>query len=243
MELSSLPDELMAKVFDWATLSDIADSKSRKRSYGAIQTVALVSKRSYRVVTPFLYEEIRLSHPHLCCRCRVPPIHKARKLHRVLQHDPALRPMCVSLYLDIDDSEENHNDDFTIYFDLIEWLTNLRSLVIVGGFSSKSPQRIRQKTLLLIHRAQQLRKLRDLRVEGNMWDEEGGISLAEAVKNINSQSLETLEVSASGLSSPSTITEMSEVRTELQAEAKPNQIERTGTNVLFRKRDLHHSRL
>lgn len=240
MELLSLPEELIAQIFDWATLSDPADSKARKRSYGAIQTLALVNRWSYRIVTPFLYEEIRLSTPHLCSRCRISPIHKARKLHRLLQQDPTLRPICTSLYLDIDDSKNDPNEEFNMYFDFIKWLTNLRSLVIVGGFGSNTAYRIRHKTLLLINRAQTLPKLRDLRLEGSMWDEEGGISLAEAVENISSQSLETLEVSASGLSDPGTIEEMSEVRTKPPVETEPTR-EGKDANICFRKNDLHHS--
>jgi hypothetical protein len=47
-----------------------------------------------------------------------------------------------------------------------------------------------------------------LQIEGDMWDETGGISLAETVKYINCSSLETLEVSAAGLSDISSLSEM-----------------------------------
>ncbi|KAJ5672376.1 hypothetical protein N7507_001503 [Penicillium longicatenatum] len=205
-----LPDELLASILDWATLSDsTAQIRPRKRDYGTIRSLALVSHRFHRVVSPFLYEEIRFIHPHLCERCTVPPMEKVRKLHRLLLRNPSLRSLCLSLYIDIDDdSGEVNEEDFQVVNDLISWFTRLRSLVLTGGFYSKAPDEVREHTLSLIQSTQNLGQLRNLQIEGDMWDETGGISLAETVKYINCSSLETLEVSAAGLSNTSSLSEM-----------------------------------
>ncbi|KAJ5083800.1 hypothetical protein N7456_013227 [Penicillium angulare] len=207
--LAQLPDELLAEILNWATLTgDAAQLRPRKRDYDAIQSLSRVSQRFHRVVTPFLYEEIRFAHPTLCQRCMVPPMAKARKLHRLLQLNPALRPLCVSLYIDIDDSGANTEENFQILDDMVSWFTRLRSLVVVGGFFSKGPERVRERTLSLIHRTKSLKQLKEFKIEGNMWDEIGGVSLAETVKYANSDTLQTLEISAAGLSKPSAISEM-----------------------------------
>ncbi|KAJ5947035.1 hypothetical protein N7466_000050 [Penicillium verhagenii] len=134
---------------------------------------------------------------------------KIGKLHRLLQHNPYLRGLCLSLYIDIDDDSARVNEEeFEIMNDLISWFTRLRTLVLVGGFYSKAPAEVREHTLSLIRNFQKLGQLRHLQIEGDMWDETGGISLAETVKCINSSSLETLEVSAAGLSNSSALSEM-----------------------------------
>lgn len=139
----------------------------------------------------------------------MPPMEKVRKLHRLLLHNPSLRLLCLSLYIDIDDdSVEVNEEDFQVVNDLISWFTRLRSLVLMGGFYSKAPEKVREYTLSLIQNTQNLGQLRNLQIEGDMWDETGGISLAETVKYINSTSLETLEVSAAGLSDTSSLSEM-----------------------------------
>ncbi|KAJ5647590.1 hypothetical protein N7490_003962 [Penicillium lividum] len=103
---------------------------------------------------------------------------------------------------------EINEEDFQVVNDLICWFTRLRSLVLVGGFYSKAPEKIREHTLSLIHRTGNLGQLQSLKIEGDMWDETGGISLAETVKYVNSSSLETLEISGTGLSDTAIIPEM-----------------------------------
>ncbi|KAJ5948450.1 hypothetical protein N7454_001757 [Penicillium verhagenii] len=212
MQVTMLPDELLANILDWTTLNDkTAQTKPRIRDYCVIKSLCLVSRRFHRVVLPFLFEEIKLIHPHLCesCTASSSPMKKIRKLHRLLQDNPYLRGLCLSLYIDIDDDSARVNEEeFEVMNDLISLFTRLRTLVFAGGFYSKAPAEVRDRTLSLIRNSQKLRQLRHLQIEGDMWDETGGISLAETVKCINSSSLETLEVSAAGLSDTSALSEM-----------------------------------
>lgn len=209
--MKMLPDELLAEILDCATLKKQAhcsEAHHQIRDYETIRSLALVCRRFRRIVTPLLFESIRFTQSRLPERTMVPPSGRVRKLHQVLQSNPALRSLCQALHVEIDDTAQIDVEDFDIANDFVSWFSNLRDLVIVGGFYSSTSDTVRDNTLALVRRTQELIKVRQLNIEGNMWYETGGISLAEVVRNTNDSSLKTLEVTAAGLSDPSTISEM-----------------------------------
>lgn len=216
-----LPDELIASILDWATLKQHAHCSQalhQKRDYETILSLTLVSARFRRIATPLLFEEIRFTDSRLPGRSMVPPSEPVKKMHQLFKDNPSLRPLCQSMYVEIDDTADIKENDFIIANDFVSWFKNLRNLVIVGGFYSSTPDIVRTSMLSLIGRTQDLTRVKSFNIEGNMWYETGGISLSEVVKHIDVSSLKTLEVTAAGMSDLSTISEMltPEVRSSLQ---------------------------
>lgn len=216
-----LPDELIASILDWATLKQHAHCSQalhQRRDYETILALTLVSPRFRRIVTPLLFEEIRFTDPRLPGRSMVPPSEPVKKMHQLFKDNPSLRPLCQSMYVEIDDTADIKESDFIIANDFVSWFKNLRNLVIVGGFYSSTPDIVRTSMLSLIGRTQELTRVKSFNIEGNMWYETGGISLSEVVKHADVSSLKTLEVTAAGMSDLSTISEMltPEVRSSLQ---------------------------
>ncbi|KAJ5736712.1 uncharacterized protein N7483_001837 [Penicillium malachiteum] len=212
MSISLLPEELLVMIFDFATLNDRVDLSTPKRDNATLRSLGLVSNRFHRIVQPLLFEEISFIYSG-DQQSQVSPIERTRQLHALLKHDHEckLRDICLAFYVDIDDYGQDNQSDYQIVLDLLSWFTRLRSLVIVGGFFLNAPDSVRALTLETINRAKDLGQLRTLNLEGHMWDGRGGITLAEVMKSVDSQSLDTLEVTTIGLSDLPAIQEMVDI--------------------------------
>ncbi|KAJ5709913.1 hypothetical protein N7493_009505 [Penicillium malachiteum] len=205
----SLPEELLVMIFDFATLNDRVDLSTPKRDNATLRSLDVVSHQFHRMIQPLLFEEISFTYFGEQ-RSRVPPIERARQVHELLKHDheSKMRRLCVAFYVDIDDYGQENQSDYQIVLDLLSWFTSLRSLAIVGGFFLNAPDSVRAHTLEIINHIKDLGQLRALNLEGHIWDERGGITLAEVMKSVDSQSLDTLEVSTIGRSGVPDIEEM-----------------------------------
>ncbi|KAJ5215030.1 F-box domain protein [Penicillium chermesinum] len=208
----NIPDEILVAILDFATLNKnrpCPDACHQKRDYESARTLTLVSKRFRRIATPLMFEEIRFESHRPSMRFMVPPSRAVQKLHQLLQANPSLRPLCHTLRAEIDDTAHVVEEDFQIINDFISWFSNLRDLTLVGGFYSSTSDVVRDNALALVGRTRELTKVKNLHVEGSMWYyETGGITLAEAANHINVSSLKGLEITAAGLSDPSTISDM-----------------------------------
>ncbi|KAJ6020846.1 hypothetical protein N7540_006350 [Penicillium herquei] len=212
MSLTVFPEEILLMIFDFATLKDRVDHNTPKRDIATLRSLELVSKQFHRMVQAFIFEEISFIYAE-DQQSRVRPIERARQLHELLKHEhnSHMRNLCLEFYLDIDDYGQGNQSDYQTVLDLLSWFVRLRSLVIVGGFFLNAPDSVRSLTLDIINHAKNLGHLKTLNLEGHLWDENGGITLAEVMRSVESQSLDTLEVSTIGLSDPPDIEEMVDI--------------------------------
>lgn len=138
----------------------------------------------------------------------IPPCRRALALHKVLQDNPPLRSKCLSLEIIIDDKADTTDQDFQVANDLVSWTTRTRSLRFYGGFHEEASERQRANALALIRGASRsMTNLKEFLIDGND-DTYRGLSLAEAMENINFPSLEILAMTANGPSEPAHLSRM-----------------------------------
>lgn len=179
-----LPDELLASILKYAGYNIYGDLRLGS-PYVYTKPLTLVCRRFQRIVLPMLWEEL------LFRNTAVPPTPRVKHLHYILQKNPALRPFCRSLTMDIDDSHFATVEDFAIVNDLVSWLTRLRKLEIFGGFEPGYRGRARLNTLALLRRVgENLKELEHLKIAFPT----GILFLREVMASVNSSSLKRLEI-------------------------------------------------
>ncbi|KAJ5832737.1 F-box domain protein [Penicillium riverlandense] len=211
---STLPDELVTQILNWSTFDKY---RFPSRAFCVIISLALVCRRFHRIVTPFLFEDIGCSKVD---HTIVPPCEQILQLHRVLKYNPQLRSKCFYLCIEIDHHAITTNEDFAVARDLVSWLTNVRTLLLVGGFErwravgprrgALAPKRRhRQNVLNLIrHASQSMPALKDFQIIDVSDADIPGITLAEAMDYIEFPSLEELNLHINGRSDSARISKI-----------------------------------
>jgi hypothetical protein len=186
----TLPDEILLTIVEVATSRDNTDSSFwrcdcvNRVDYKAAERLARTCHRLNRLATPILYRTIDLGSVNI-----LRPNKAVKSLHRTLHQNPSLSQYCRAISIHASDITDAR--DFSIVFDFVSWLTQVRCFEIHGGFDPRYTKTHTTQTWDLIRKMVQcMREIEHLAISREAW----GLVLGPILKHVDLPRLKNLRI-------------------------------------------------
>lgn len=136
----NLPDEILAIILDFASLkSPRVDFDNEIRLYSSTRKLVFVCRRFHRLVLPIMYRTIVFGLGPM-----ITSGESFMLFHRTMRENPALRPLCRRLDIQLEWFSLINKEKYQHWGDLFAWMTRLHTLKFAvdlrpGQFSGLVP--------------------------------------------------------------------------------------------------------